>query len=229
MTREQALALLRDDVHALRFDDGGGYVYAQTLDNMVVLHGTNPALEGKPAPTNVTDAQGRPITELIRDAMRNSDGGVVSYSFPKPGQTQLEPKISYVARFAPWDLVFVAGAYVDDIDAAFHAMLFRLALIGGVVLFVTLLAAFLVNRDITGSLGALKTAMDRLAKANSPLRFLARTGKMKSAAWPLRCWYSRRTWLKLNGCGPRRRRSNVNQPPIRKLPCTKWQMVSRAR
>ena len=29
-TREQALALLRDDVHAMRFDGGGGYVYAQT-------------------------------------------------------------------------------------------------------------------------------------------------------------------------------------------------------
>ena len=50
---EQALALLRDDIHAMRFDDGGGYIYAQTLDNVVVLHGVNPALEGKPAPANV--------------------------------------------------------------------------------------------------------------------------------------------------------------------------------
>jgi methyl-accepting chemotaxis protein len=150
LTREQALALLRDDVHALRFDDGGGYVYAQTLDNMVMLHGTNPAMEGKAVPTSTVNENGRPITELIRDALRNSDSGVVSYSFPKPGQTQLEPKVSYVARFAPWDLVFVAGAYVDDIDAAFHAILFRLGVIAGAVLSVTLLAAFLVNRDITG-------------------------------------------------------------------------------
>jgi methyl-accepting chemotaxis protein len=166
LTREQALALLRDDVHALRFDDGGGYVYAQTLDNMVMLHGTNPAMEGKAVPTSTVNENGRPITELIRDALRNSDSGVVSYSFPKPGQTQLEPKVSYVARFAPWDLVFVAGAYVDDIDAAFHAILFRLGVIAGAVLSVTLLAAFLVNRDITGSLGALNTAMDRLAKGD---------------------------------------------------------------
>jgi methyl-accepting chemotaxis protein len=166
LTREQALASLRDDVHAIRFDGGGGYVYAQTLDNIVVLHGTNPALEGKPAPANVTDANGRPITELIHDALRNSDSGVVSYAFPKPGQTELEPKVSYVARFAPWGIVFVAGAYIDDIDAAFHAILFRLGVTAAVVLSVTLLAAFLVNRDITVSLGALQTAMDRLAKGD---------------------------------------------------------------
>src|ERR1700757_4276866 len=66
LTREQALALLRDDVHAMRFDDGGGYIYAQTLDNMVVLHGTNPAMEGKPIPTSTVNENGRPITELIR-------------------------------------------------------------------------------------------------------------------------------------------------------------------
>ncbi len=165
-THEQALALLRDDIHAMRFDDGGGYVYAQTLDNMVVLHGASPALEGKPVPANVTDENGRPVTELIRDALKNSDSGVVSYSFPKPGQAELQPKVSYVARFAPWDIVFIAGAYIDDLDAAFHAVLYRLALIGGVILVITSAVAFLVNRDITASLGALRTAMDRLAKGD---------------------------------------------------------------
>ena len=165
-TREQALALLRDDVHAMRFDGGGGYVYAQTLDNMVVLHGANPAMEGKPAPATTVNENGRQVTQLIRDALRNSDDGIVAYVFPKPGHTELEPKVSYVARFAPWDLVFVAGAYVDDLNVAFHASLLRLVLIGSAIIAVTLLATWLVNRDITASLGALKIAMDRLAKGD---------------------------------------------------------------
>ena len=128
-----------------------------------MLHGVNPALEGKPAPANVTNAAGRPITELIRDALRGNDSGIVTYSFPKPGQAEPQPKVSYVARFAPWDLVFIAGAYVDDLDVAFHGVLYRLSLIGGIVLIITLIAAFVVNRDISASLGALKSAMDRLA------------------------------------------------------------------
>src|ERR1700722_19183231 len=44
LTHDQALAMLRDDIHAMRFDNGAGYVYAQTLDNIIVLHGASPAL-----------------------------------------------------------------------------------------------------------------------------------------------------------------------------------------
>ncbi len=84
LTREQALAKLREDIHALRYDNGAGYVFAQTLDNIFVLHGANPALEGKPSA--VVNENGKPLTELIRDALRNSDDGTVSYMFPKPGQ-----------------------------------------------------------------------------------------------------------------------------------------------
>ena len=49
--------MLRDDIHAIRFDEGVGYVFVQTLDNIIVLHGTAPALEGKPSPAK--DADGR--------------------------------------------------------------------------------------------------------------------------------------------------------------------------
>ena len=81
LTHEQALGMLRDDIHAMRFDDGAGYIYAQTLDNMIVIHGASPALEGKPSPA--TDENGRPLTELIIDVLRNSDTGVVSVHISK--------------------------------------------------------------------------------------------------------------------------------------------------
>jgi methyl-accepting chemotaxis protein len=164
LTREQALASLRDDIHAMRFDGGAGYVTAWTTDGIVVAHGTVPTLEGKPTP--VADTSGRTVQQLGAAALQGSDQGVVTYAFPRPGQPTPQPKIAYAALFAPWQIVLMSGGYVDDLDAAFHAVLFRLALIGGVILSVTLLAAFLVNRDITGSLGALKAAMDRLAKGD---------------------------------------------------------------
>ena len=166
LTREQALALLRDDIHAIRFDGGGGYVYAQTMDNVVVAHGANPAMEGKPGPTTVLDEHGRPLVETIRDTLKHASEGIVSYSFPRPGQTKAQPKVAYYARFTAWDLTFVAGAYVDDIDGELYAVLLRLSLVGGVVVAVTTLLAWLINRDITLSLGNLKVTMDRVAKGD---------------------------------------------------------------
>ena len=165
ITHDQAVDQFRKAAHAIRFDAGLGYIVAQTLDTAIVMvHGANPGADGKP--TTAKDASGRPLTEILRDALRTSNEGVVTYLFVKPGETQPQPKVAYVARFVPWDVVFTIGAYTDDLDAASHAALLRLASIGGAILLVTLLAAWLLNRDIAGSLGRLKEAMERLAKGD---------------------------------------------------------------
>ncbi len=163
LTKEQALDRLGDSIHGMRFDAGEGYIIVRR-DAVILLHGADPRMEGKPSST--ADARGHPLADLINEALRDSNEGIVSYLFPKPGQAEPQSKVSYVARFAPWRVVFFAGAYVDDLSVALHATLVRLAVAGGAILAVTLFAGWLINRDITVSLGGLKTAMDRLAKGD---------------------------------------------------------------
>jgi methyl-accepting chemotaxis protein len=164
ITREQAMAQFRDDLHTMRFDAGSNYVLAQTPEGLVVMHGGDPTREGKP--TASKDADGRSSAELARDVMRSADDGVISYLALKPGAAKPTPKLSYVARFTPWNLVFIAGAWTDDLEASYQGSLWRLSSIGGAIVLVTLLTAWLVNRDISGSLGRLKLAMERLAKGD---------------------------------------------------------------
>ena len=161
ISHEQAIAQFRGAVHTVRFDDGAGYLVAWTNDGTVIAHGTLPTIEGKPTP--VGDADGRTILQLGEAALHGGDHGVVVYSFPRPGQTTPQPKIAFAAHFAPWQMVFMSGAYTDDLDAAFRATLLRLTTIGGIILLVSLMAAWLVDRDITGSLSRLKIAMENLA------------------------------------------------------------------
>ena len=92
----------------------------------------------------------------------------MSYMFPRPGQTNPVRKVSAVPRFAPWDVAIYSGGYTDDLDASFWASLLTMATVGGGILLFTLLAAWLIRRDITGSLGALKIATDRLARGDLP-------------------------------------------------------------
>ncbi|HEY4045106.1 MAG TPA: methyl-accepting chemotaxis protein [Rhodopila sp.] len=161
LTREQAFGLMRETVHTMRFDNGIGYLFAENKDDIVVFHGTTPALEGKPVPAR--DENGRLVSDIIRDALANADNATIRYTFPEPGQTERQPKLAFVERFAPWEMVFAAGAYVDDLEAAFRATILRLTGISGAILCLVLLAGWLVNRDIAGSLGRLKAAMERLA------------------------------------------------------------------
>ena len=164
ITSAEAVAAFREDVHRMRFGAKDDYLLVQTFDGMVVMHGGDPAREGKP--TASKDASGRSTGELIRDVLRTADGGVIWYMALKPGNAVPEAKVSYVARFAPWQMAFIAGAWIDDVEAAYRRSLLRLSAIGGLILAVTLLTAWLVNRDITGSLGRLKRAMEQLARGD---------------------------------------------------------------
>jgi methyl-accepting chemotaxis protein len=160
LTREQALALFRDDLHTMRFD-GSNYVLVQTIDGLVVMHGGDPKREGKP--TASKDARGRSSAELARDLFAHAEEGTISYLAAKPGAPVQTPKLSYIARFAPWQMVFIAGDWTDDLDAAYRASMQRLGAIGGAILLLILAAAWAVNRDIGGSLGRLQSSMARLA------------------------------------------------------------------
>jgi methyl-accepting chemotaxis protein len=161
LTRQDAVARLGTAVETMHFDNGDGYVVFQTKDGLVLVHGGTPNLNGKPATGK--DSSGRSTNELAMAALQNGDEGVIFYSTPKPGQTVPLRKVAYVARFDPWQAMAIASSYVDDLDAASRSSLLRLGATGGIVLLVMLLAAWVINRDITVSLGGLKVAMDRLA------------------------------------------------------------------
>jgi methyl-accepting chemotaxis protein len=162
ITREQALDLLHRDIRAIRYDNGNGYVsIIDASDGTVLMHGVNPALEGKVNPLD--PVTGQSISTLILDSVRAADHGMASYMYPKPGQAQPMDKVVAAARFAPWAMVFYAGAYTDDLDAAFNASLPKVALVGSAILLLTSLAAWLISRDISASLGRLKGSMTRLA------------------------------------------------------------------
>ena len=161
MTREQALEQMRDSIHAMRFDGGTGYVVAQSDAGATLMHGTNPAMEGKPAPIDA--ATGQSIAAITNDALRGRKSALIRYMFPKPGETTPTMKISAVGRFAPWDMVFLSGAYTDDLDAEFATSLLLLGGIGAGILTVMLLAAWAVNRDVVASVGRLRDAMQRLS------------------------------------------------------------------
>jgi methyl-accepting chemotaxis protein len=165
MTKDQQLAALRDAVYAMRFDNGDGYLFIEEPDSTVLVHAVDRTKEGKVS-TSV-DANGRKQADLMKEVFRTSDRGTITYVVAKPGQTQPQPKLTYISRFAPMNVVFLAGAYIDDLDRDFQVQLTSLVWIGGGILLATLVIAWLINRDIGTSLGRLKAAMSTLAKGDT--------------------------------------------------------------
>jgi len=161
ISQAEALATFRQQIHRLRFGSATDYLIVYSADDKVLIHGGDPSREGKLATAH--DEHGRSSMDLAREVLRAAPGGAIYYLAAKPAQAVAQMKVTYVAEFQPWQLVFMAGDWIDDINAQFRATLLRLALIGAAALGASLVAAWLISRDIAGSLGRLKRAMEQIA------------------------------------------------------------------
>ena len=183
LSQAAALHGFAQEAMAMTRDHGDGYVFIYGLDGM-----TYAMPDASKLGTNQSDVEtaGRKLTRELADGVRAHGDVVLRYEYYKPGSTVLSHKISYAAGFAPWQVLIGTGAYLDDIDAAFRPLAWRIgfgtlalvAVIGGL--------AWLIGRSITRPLGALEGRMQTLAAGtlDAPVPGLGRTdevGKMAAA------------------------------------------------
>jgi methyl-accepting chemotaxis protein len=146
--RQAAFALLRK----LRYGKDE-YFFATDFDSVMLAHGADAGLEGRDL-SGLKDANGTAIVAELVAAARSSGEGFLEYLWPKPNESEPLPKISYGKVFAPWQMVLVSGAYLDDIQAEFQALAWRIGLVillaaglfGGIQSYVMLHISDKVNR-----------------------------------------------------------------------------------
>jgi methyl-accepting chemotaxis protein len=165
ITQEEALARLRTAVYGMWYDNHHDYVIAFSLDGVTIA---NPNAHDQQGTNRLAtkDPNGKPIVGSMIEVLKDADEGLTDYVYPKPGTTEPLPKLTYVKKFKPWNAFFATGVWTDDIEAEYHAALWRLSLFGLAILAVVGAITWFVNRNITLSLGNLKTKMARLAEGD---------------------------------------------------------------
>jgi len=138
LSREQAQDTAIRAIAALRYD-GKEYFWINDMAPRVVMHPTNPKLNGQDV-SNFKDPNGLAVFQAFVDTVRRDGKGFVAYQWPKPGQTQPVDKLSYVQGFEPWGWVIGSGIYVDDLAAAERE---RLQMAGTAIVVVILVAGYL--------------------------------------------------------------------------------------
>jgi methyl-accepting chemotaxis protein len=184
--KRQAVAAVRQ----IRYE-GNNYVWINDVGKpfpRMIMHPTTPALEGKvlddPSFNRATamraGTQERPeslanenLFAAMNRVIESSGNGYVSYAWPKPNLTGATPelfaKVSYVKVFAPWNWVVGTGVYVDDVEAAYFALLTqRLLVFGTMLVVVGGLCAYLTRR-IGAGFRALRHDIDALASGGPML------------------------------------------------------------
>ncbi|WP_338116086.1 methyl-accepting chemotaxis protein [Thiocystis violacea] len=164
---QEAKDSARETLRGIRYA-GSEYFFIFDTNHVYVLLPPKPAFEGQNK-KDLQDANGKfLIQELVTVARQG--GGFVDYWFPRAGETQAEPKLSYAALFAPWNWVVGTGIYVDDIDAKYRAGAILLGGMSVALLIVLGLVGWRIGASIIGQLGGepatARTAMEQVARGN---------------------------------------------------------------
>jgi methyl-accepting chemotaxis protein len=162
LTMAEAESQLRTRCRHMMFDKGQGYPAAYRADATVAMNAANPQIEGRISTTK--DSNGVPIVATILEAAsRDPNGTTTTYTYARPGETTPLPKLVFVRKFEPWNMVFAVGLYVDDIDADMNTLLVRLGATGAAVMVLMGLLSWLIARDILGALKRQQNRMQRIA------------------------------------------------------------------
>lgn len=161
--QKQALTAIR----GLRYDQND-YFWINDLTPVMVMHPTNPKLEGQNL-SAIRDPDGFAVFNEMVAIAKAKGAGMVDYRWPKPGASEPVAKTSYVKLFEPWGWVLGSGVYIDDVQAEFQGQVIKASAIGLAIAVIMALLVILIARSIVRPLQETVNAMANIASGESDL------------------------------------------------------------
>ncbi|MBR0857861.1 methyl-accepting chemotaxis protein [Bradyrhizobium liaoningense] len=165
--REHSKVLLRD----LRYDKDHAF-YAMSREGVLEVH-YNPALVGKDI-SQSKDADG---VYFVREAVAAASrgGGFVTFRFPRAGNPELVPTLTYATEVPMYEWVVTSSVYIDDVDQIFWAETRRIGGLVCLVLVVVVGVSLLISRSVTKPLAGMSDAMLELVNGRTEVNIPARS------------------------------------------------------
>jgi methyl-accepting chemotaxis protein len=160
--RKAAIASIR----AVRYGANGYLV----IDDSKMLQLVNPVRpEGENKSNDLVDSTGRHfVAEIIQHDLDGTH--LTQYLFPKPGETTPQSKLAYGDYVREWDWHVFTGAYIDDIDRTFYAIMAKaLVAVVAIGLLLSLAMVYIIRkvlRSIGGDPQDVATVCARIAAGN---------------------------------------------------------------
>ncbi|SFA93423.1 methyl-accepting chemotaxis protein [Pseudomonas sp. NFIX10] len=167
LTRDVAQKQALSAVRGLRYNQSD-YFWINDLTPVMVMHPTNPKLEGQNL-SAIRDPNGYALFNEMVAIAKSKGAGMINYLWPKPGADAPVGKTSYVQLFEPWGWVIGSGVYIDDVQAEFQSQLIKASVVGLVITLLMGLLLTLIVRSIVGPLQETVNAMANIASGESDL------------------------------------------------------------
>ncbi|WP_434677404.1 methyl-accepting chemotaxis protein [Pseudomonas sp. R1-18] len=167
MTREAAQQQALKEIRVLRYDQGD-YLWINDLRPVMVMHPTNPKLEGQDL-SGIRDPDGFAVFNEMVTVAKSQGAGLVDYRWPKPGASEPVKKTSYVQLFQPWGWILGSGVYVDDVAAEFRQQMINALMYSAGIVLILFVLLTLIVRSIVLPLRMTVQAMADISSGESDL------------------------------------------------------------
>jgi len=146
-----------------------GYLWINDMQPKMIIHPTQPALNGKDL-SDYKDSKGKAIFVEFSRICREKGGGFVEYLWPKPGSADPVAKVSYVRAYEPWGWVIGTGSYTDGVAAEISELRWKTIIAFGLFALVIAAIAVPLARKITRPLKRMGDTVERMAGGDLSMR-----------------------------------------------------------
>lgn len=168
LSREEAQKAAIESIRAIRFGDTQeDYIWINNFEPQMIMHPFNPELEGTDV-SGIADPNGVQIFMEFVNVAQGQGSGYVPYMWQYyDDSSRLEPKLSYVSSFEPWQWIVGTGIYVNDVDELVtekkQSILLALA---GLIFITVFTVIYYSNRAIAKPISKLKDYMELAGQGN---------------------------------------------------------------
>lgn len=108
---------VKEAIRPIRFNAQQGYCFIISYNGEAILYPANASIEGTNFFTNGI-GDGKTIVKNMLELTSRQGHGFLNYNWYKPGDSShtLYPKITYVTRLEPLELLFGTGEYLDTLE-----------------------------------------------------------------------------------------------------------------
>lgn len=157
LTRDHAIERFKEAVTAMWYDGRRGYLAIGQLDGLWLINPVAPRVAGTRG-SMMPDGK-MSILDWLITSVGSADEGVAAYDYPKPGEAEKLPKLTYARKFKPWNLLITSGVWIDAIDSAYRRTVLHLAGVGVLILLIMAGLVLALSRNIAGALTRLSRKM----------------------------------------------------------------------
>ncbi|MCY9870675.1 methyl-accepting chemotaxis protein [Vibrio barjaei] len=149
-----------DAISQIRYD-GSNYFWIASASNTIVMHPTQPQLNGTSTNT-LTDSRGNHFWQEMSSIAKTTGSGFLTYYWLSPDGEESE-KISFVNYIPEWDWIIGSGVQTSDIDKAFQSQLIKELIVDSLAALVLIVICLLVARNIIKPIESLVTQVHKVA------------------------------------------------------------------